>query len=53
MKFRYDYVSHPPPIAAGCCGSGHTRRCCMASGAIGLLLAVLGLLLLVSYLKFM
>jgi len=33
---------------AGCCGSGHTRRCCMASGAIGLLLAVLGLLLLVG-----
>jgi len=33
---------------AGCCGSGHTRRCCMATGAIGVVLAVVGLLLLVG-----
>lgn len=37
-------------ITAGCCGSGHTRRCCMATGAIGVVLAFIGLALLVSIL---
>jgi len=34
--------------SGGCCSSPHTRRCCISTAAIGLVMAVLGVLLLVG-----
>ena len=37
-----------PWSCAGCCSSRHTKRCCLATGIIGCLVLIIGLILMVA-----
>ena len=39
---------HHHPSTEGCCSSPHTKRCCLASGIIGSLVLLVGLVLMVA-----
>ena len=39
---------HHHPSTKGCCSSPHTKRCCLASGIIGSLVLLVGLVLMVA-----
>ena len=39
---------HHHPTTKGCCSSPHTKRCCLASGIIGSLVLLVGLVLMVA-----